>query len=154
MEARSNTCMWLVGVSLVLVAGCGHTPPPRLTRDVDLDALEQAVRFKNPAVPTVAALVNQYVSTGRDADGYAYFCERARQVADRPLFEALCGLFQARMAASVSLLKRVAWVREAMDRMDRAAVADGLSRYFRGIVSAQLPNRFGRAQQAVEDLEW
>src|SRR5208282_3750618 len=156
MEASNNRNMFRgMAVLLLVMAGCEHSPPPaKLTRNLDLDAFEQAVRFRNPTTPTVAGLVNQYLATGRDGDGYAYFCERAAKVPDRPLFAALCGLFQARMAPTVALFQRVAWVQEAMARMDRAAVADGLSRYFRGIVSAQLPDRFGRAQQAVEDLEW
>ncbi len=151
---RSKSVSSAVGVFLLLAVGCGHPAPPKLTRDIDLEGLEQAVRFKNPAGPTVAALANQYIATGRDSDGYAYFCERAERVPDRPVFSALCGLFQARTASTVSLFRRAAWVQEAMTRLDRAAVSDGLSRYFRGIVSAQLPERFGRAQQASEDLEW
>jgi glyoxylase-like metal-dependent hydrolase (beta-lactamase superfamily II) len=153
METTSRLS-WVV-LLLLSAAGCGHSPPPaKLTRNVDLDAFEQAVHFKNPATATVAALVNQYLATGRDADGYAFFLERVREVPDRPVFRALCGLFQARMASTVPLLQRAAWVREAMGRMDEAANVDGLSRYFRGIVAAQLPERFGRVQQATEDLEW
>jgi glyoxylase-like metal-dependent hydrolase (beta-lactamase superfamily II) len=102
----------------------------------------------------VTTLAGQYLAIGRDGEGRAFFCERATAVPDRPLFGALCGMFQARMAPTVPLLQRVAWVEEAMGRMDRAAAADGLSRYFRGLVAAQLPERFGRAKQATEDLEW
>jgi glyoxylase-like metal-dependent hydrolase (beta-lactamase superfamily II) len=151
---RSKSASSAMGVFLLLAVGCGHPAPPKLTRDLDLEGLEQAVRFKNPAGATVAALANQYIATGRDSDGHAYFCERAERVPDRPVFSALCGLFQARMASTVPLFRRITWVHEAMSRLDRAAVSDGLSRYFRGIVSAQLPERFGRAQQATEDLEW
>lgn len=155
METNSSRGVLSGVVALLLVAaGCGRPALPSLTRNLDLEGFEQAVRFKNPATATVAALANQYLATGRDGDGYVYFCERATEVPDRPVFLALCGLFQARMAPTVSLFRRSAWVREAMSRMDRAAAADGLSRYFRGIVSAQLPGRFGRAQQATEDLEW
>ena len=139
----------------LLALGCARPPPqPSLTRNLDLEGFEQAVRFKNPSPVTVVALANQYLASGRDADGHAYFCERATQVPDRPLFEALCGMFQARIAPTVPLLKRIAWVNDAMAKLDRAAESDGLSRYLRGLVSAELPERFGRAQQATEDLEW
>jgi glyoxylase-like metal-dependent hydrolase (beta-lactamase superfamily II) len=142
-------------LSCLLLAGCAQAPPPlSLTRNLDREALEQAVRFKNPSVATVVALTNQYLASGRDVDGHAYFCERAAQVPDRPLFGALCGMFQARMSSTVPLLRRSAWVEDAMSELDRAAAADGLSRYLRGVVSAELPARFNRAQQATEDLEW
>jgi glyoxylase-like metal-dependent hydrolase (beta-lactamase superfamily II) len=155
MDTRGGANAFLRWIALLLAVGCARTPPPPpLTRNSELDAFEEAVRFKNPTTATVAGLVNQYLATGRDGDGYAYFCERARSVPERPVFGALCGLFQARLAPTIPLLKRVAWVKDAMARMDVAAASDGLSRYFRGIVSAQLPERFGRAQQATEDLEW
>jgi len=139
----------------LLVVSCTHAPPPpSLTRDPDLEAYQRAVRFKNPATVTVVALANQYLAGGRDADGHAFFCERASQVPDRPAFEAFCGLFQVRMAPTVSLLQRSGWVKEGMAKLDHAAATDGLSRYLRGLVSAELPPGFGRAQQAKEDLEW
>ena len=139
----------------LLVVGCTHPPsPPSLTRDIDLEAYQRAVRFKNPATVTVVALANQYLAAGRDADAHAFFCERASQVPDWPAFEALCGLFQVRMAPTVSLLQRSGWVKEGMGKLDHAAATDGLSRYLRGLVSAELPAGFGRATQAKEDLEW
>jgi glyoxylase-like metal-dependent hydrolase (beta-lactamase superfamily II) len=145
----------LLVLSSLLAGGCSHAPPPpSLTRNLDREALERAVRFRNPTVVTVMALANQYLATGRDAEGRAYFCERAAQVPDRALFGGLCGMFQARMAPTVALLQRSAWVEEAMSKLDRAAASDGLSRYLRGVVSAELPAGFGRAQQATEDLEW
>ena len=104
---------------------------------------------------TVIALANQYLASGRDADGHAYFCERATQVPDRPLFEALCGMFQARIAPTVPLLKQNS-LGEGRDGQARPGRRVGwpLSRYLRGLVLAELPERFGRAQQATEDLEW
>jgi glyoxylase-like metal-dependent hydrolase (beta-lactamase superfamily II) len=150
MAARSAFA--LLGL---IALGCAHSPPPpSLTRNLDLEALEAAVRLKNPSAVTVVALANQYLASGRNADGHAYFCERATQVPDRPVFGALCGVFQARMAPTVPLLQRTGWVKDAMSKLDQAAASDGLSRYLRGLVSAELPESFGRAKQATEDLEW
>jgi glyoxylase-like metal-dependent hydrolase (beta-lactamase superfamily II) len=145
-----------VGLLCAGLAACSQvsTAPPALTRNLELEALEAAVRWPEPAVPTVMWLVNQYVATRRDQDGYTYFAERARAVPARPLFVALAGMFQARMAGQVGLLGRVAWVDQALVKLDRAAAADGLSRYLRGIVTSELPERFGRRQQSADDLEW
>jgi glyoxylase-like metal-dependent hydrolase (beta-lactamase superfamily II) len=141
--------------ALVAASACSHAPPPpRVTRNLDAEALEIAVRWPAPAVPAVMALVNQYTATGRDHDGQAYFCERARAVPERALFTAACAMFRVRQASAVPLLRRVAWVESALADLDRAAATDGLSRYLRGLVAARLPARFGRAPQAVADLHW
>jgi glyoxylase-like metal-dependent hydrolase (beta-lactamase superfamily II) len=121
---------------------------------LDAEALEIAVRWPDPAVPAVMALLNQYTATGRDADGQAYFCERAAAAPGRALFTAACAMFRIRQAPSVPLLRRVAWVEAALGDLDRAAATDGLSRYLRGAVAARVPARFGRASQAVADLQW
>ena len=52
-------------------------------------------------------LANAWLSTHRYADGYAWFAPLANE---RPLFEALAGVFQASSAGEVPLLERVAWV--------------------------------------------
>lgn len=139
--------------ALVAVAACGHpAPPPRITRNLDVEALEIAVRWPEPAVPAVLTLVTQYSATGRTRDGQAYFCERARAVPERTLFTAACAMFRIREAAAVPVWRRVAWVESALADLDRAAAGDGLSRYLRGVVEARLPARFGRAPQAIADL--
>jgi len=155
MESH-RTVLWTPIAFLALAAvGCAHSPPPpSLTRNLDREEFEQAVRFKNPSVVTVMALANQYLATGRDAEGHTYFCKRATEVPDRAVFGALCGMFQVRMSSTVPALQRSDWVKDGMAKLDRAAASDGLSRYLRGVVSAELPEGFGRAQQATEDLEW
>jgi glyoxylase-like metal-dependent hydrolase (beta-lactamase superfamily II) len=124
-------------------------------RDLELEALQEAVRWPRPDVGTVLALAGRFVATQRDREGYAYFQERARSQPDRPLFLALEGFFQARLGGEVFLLRRAAWVNEAVDKLDRAVARDpGLPRYFRGLVLAELPERFGKATAAAADLEW
>jgi glyoxylase-like metal-dependent hydrolase (beta-lactamase superfamily II) len=149
--------LFLLSLALLMLLplGCTKQPSgPPLTRNLDLEALELAVRFDEPTPIVVMNLANQYLATGRDREGHAYFCERARKVPDRSLFAALCGVFQARMAAQVPLLKRVAWVEDALVKLDHAAERDGLSRYLRGVTCAALPARFERAHQAEADLKW
>jgi glyoxylase-like metal-dependent hydrolase (beta-lactamase superfamily II) len=141
-------------VALLLLACAEERPDPPVTRHFDLEALEIAVRFDDPTPGVVMNLANQYLATERDHDGHVYFCERARKVPSRPLFTALCGVFQARTAAQIPLLRRVAWVQDALAKLDHAAERDGLSRYLRGVTCAALPARFERARQAEADLRW
>ena len=127
---RRRTLSWSPFAILTLVAvGCSHSPPPpSLTRNLTLAELEQAVRFKNPSTVTIVALATQYLASGRDADGHAYFCERSAQLPERPAFQAFCGTFQVRMSSTIPLLKRTDWVKDGMAKLDGAAASDGLSR--------------------------
>ncbi|HEU5072961.1 MAG TPA: MBL fold metallo-hydrolase [Polyangiaceae bacterium] len=135
--------------------GCARAPlAPPFTRNLDLEALEIAVRFDDPTPIVVMNLANQYLATGRDREGHSFFCERSRNVPERALFSALCGVFQARTAAEIPLLRRVAGVEDALARLDAAATRDGLSRYLRGVTCAALPERFERKRQAETDLQW
>lgn len=95
------------------------------------------------------------MASQRDEEGYRFFHERAASQPDQPLLLALAGLFQARSAGGVPLLQRVAWVNEALAKLDQAVSQEpGLTRYFRALVLADLPARFEKAEAAVADLEW
>src|SRR5262249_22018516 len=103
----------------------------------------------------VLTLTGQFIAARRDREAYDYFRERAEAVPDEPLFRALEGLFQARMADQVFLLRRVAWVKDAIAKLDRAVdTRHPIARYFRGVALAEVPARFGRAESAVADLQW
>jgi glyoxylase-like metal-dependent hydrolase (beta-lactamase superfamily II) len=155
MTTTKSSSILLAVLVTALVAACARAPvAPALTRNRQLESLAQAVRWPAPTPTTVMMLANEYLSTHREREGFRYFDELAGKVPDRPLFLALAGVFQARIAAEQPLLRRVSWVEAAVARLDRAAAAGGpLERYLRGVVFAELPERFGRARQAVIDLE-
>jgi glyoxylase-like metal-dependent hydrolase (beta-lactamase superfamily II) len=142
-------------VLALLRTDAGGAGEPALMRDPELEALQEAVRWPNPDVATVLALVGRFVATGRDREGHAYFRERAKSAPGVALFLALEGFFQARVAADVFVLRRIGWVNDALARLDSAVdLEPGLPRYFRGLVLAELPARFGKAAAAVDDLQW
>src|SRR5215813_12924173 len=148
--------MFAIAVSVGLVAGPRAMAAEQLiVPDLELDALKEAVRWPQADVTAVMTLAGRLMAGRRDAEGLAYFRERAAAEPGRGLFLALEGVFQARQADTVSLFRRVAWVNDAVAKLDRAVTVDpGLPRYLRGIVLAGLPSRFGKAQAAVEDLTW
>jgi glyoxylase-like metal-dependent hydrolase (beta-lactamase superfamily II) len=126
-----------------------------LVADRALEALKEAVRWPNPSIAAVLNLTSQFIAARRDVDGYRYFHERAEAAPDEPLFRGLDGLFQARMAGQVFLLRRASWVKDAIAKLDRAAdTGHPIARYCRGVALAELPARFGRAESAVADLQW
>jgi len=145
---------WALGT---LLAACASVRADKssITHNLELEAFKEAVRWPNPDPQAVITLVGQFIADQRDQEGYAYFQERAKAQPEQPLFLALEGLFQARMAGQVPLLQRIAWVNEAVAKLDRAVSQEpGLTRYFRGLVLAELPPRFGKAEAALSDLEW
>ena len=148
--------LFAVAIGAGLIAGA-HTLAAEapIVPDLELEALKEAVRWPNASVTAVMSLAGRLMAGRRDADGLAYFRERAASEPGRGIFLALEGVFQARQAGSVSLFRRVTWVNDAVAKLDRAvALEPGLPRYLRGIVLAGLPERFGKAQAAVDDLTW
>lgn len=145
-----------VAIGVGLVAGAHAVAAERpIVRDLELEALKEAVRWPKADVTAVMALAGRLMTGRRDAEGFVYFRERAASEPSRGLFLALEGVFQARQASEVSLFRRVAWVNDAVARLDRAvALEPGLPRYLRGVVFAGLPERFRKAGVAVEDLTW
>src|SRR4029453_8592467 len=143
-----------IGVGLMGAAPAVAADRP-IVPDLELEALKDAVRWPKADVTAVMALAGRLMAGRRDAEGFAYFRERAASEPGRGLFLALEGVFQARQAGDVSLFRRVAWVNDAVAKLDRAVTLEpGLPRYLRGTVLAALPARFGKAQAAVEDLTW
>jgi glyoxylase-like metal-dependent hydrolase (beta-lactamase superfamily II) len=132
-----------------------RTTSAPISRDLTLEALQEAVRWPNAEPRTVLALTGRLLARRRDADGYAYFRERATEQPDQPLFLALEGLFEARMAGRAGPLRRRAALSAAIAKLDRAVSGGpGLANYFRGVVLAELPGVLGKAEAAAADLEW
>src|SRR5215813_9609994 len=159
VEMRSgywSASVFAIAIGMGLVAGpCAVAADGPIVPDLELEALKVAVRWPKPDAAAVMILAGRLMAGRRDAEGLAYFRERAATEPGRGLFLALEGVFQARQADSVSLFRRVAWVNDAVAKLDRAvALEPGLPRYLRGVVLAGLPARFGKAQVALEDLSW
>jgi glyoxylase-like metal-dependent hydrolase (beta-lactamase superfamily II) len=130
-------------------------PAQPLTQNRELDALV-AVSSYHGAVDGVLMLTAQeFMAAGRDYEGYLHFHELARAHPERMALVSLEGMMQARIADRVALLRRVAWVKKAIEKLNAGASNDSIfGRLVRGLVFAELPARFGTARQAVDDLEY
>jgi len=140
---------------IVLAGGCGGAEPKTpLLQNRDLDAYRTMAAVPNSETLVVLIATQQFLAAHREWDGYAYFGKlAAEQPQRRALFRSLQGLMQARVANDVSMFKRVAWVEDAIAKLDEGATADPiLGRFARGVVFADLPPRFEKAQQAIADL--
>ena len=142
-----------------LLAACASVPPPAkatVTQQRPLGALLEAAAYPNSDTVVVLTAMQQLTARHREWEGYQYFGRLAvEQPARAPLFRALQATMQARVANEVPLLKRVAWVEDAIGKLDEGVAADPvLGRFARGLVFAELPPRFGKAQAAIDDLDF
>jgi glyoxylase-like metal-dependent hydrolase (beta-lactamase superfamily II) len=144
----------LLAISFLAACSTAPRPPAALVQNREVEAFAQAAAWPN-AEPLVAILAAQeFIAARHDRDGYEYFHRLAQEQPQRPILTSLEGLLQARTAGEIPLLSRVSWVEEAIGKLDRGAQADpGAGRLLRGLVFADLPDRFGKAKQAVADLE-
>jgi glyoxylase-like metal-dependent hydrolase (beta-lactamase superfamily II) len=139
------------------VAGCAITPPsrPPLTQQRPLSALLEAAAYPNSQTLIVLLTMQQLTANHREWEGYAYFGRLAVEQPQRAaLFRAMQAVMQTRVAGDVPLLRRVGWVEDAIRKLDEGVAADpGLGRFARGLVFAELPDRFGKTRQAIDDLD-
>lgn len=150
-----------LGIALMIASlagtACGTMSPKEAptTQLRPLDALLDVAAYPNADTVVVLSTLQQLLASHREWQGYDYFGRLASEQPDRrTFFLGLQAVLQARLASQVPLLKRVAWVDDAIGKLDRAAAADPLlGRYARGSVFAELPARFGKAHIAVDDLE-
>ena len=143
----------------VVLASCAQIPPPPeppFTQQRPLTGLLKAAAYPNSDTLLVLVTMQQLLATHREWEGYQYFGRLAEEQPNRRgLFRSLQAIMQARVAGDVPLLRRVAWVEDAIRKLDEGVAADpALGRLARGLVFADLPSRFGKAKQAIDDLEW
>src|SRR6185295_3963208 len=138
-------------VLLLLVAACGaassHKPDkPPSTQQRPLAALLETAAYPNSQTSVVMVTMQQLSAAHREWDGYAYFGRLAvEQPQRRALFRAMQAVMQVRVAGDVGLLRRVAWVEDAIRKLDELVAADaGFGRLLRGLVFAELPERFDK----------
>jgi glyoxylase-like metal-dependent hydrolase (beta-lactamase superfamily II) len=156
---RPQSGPWALALMLASLAfsACGTISANEapVTQLRPLDALLDVAAYPNAETVVVLSTLQQLLASHREWQGYDYFGRLAREQPDRRVFFlGLQAVLQARVAAQVPLLKRTAWVKDAIEKLDRAAAADPLlGRYARGSVFAALPERFGKTRAAVADLE-
>ena len=149
----------LAATCSLLLTSCAATPPaqkPPATQQRPLSALMKASAYPNSDTLLVLLTMQQLMATHREWEGYQYFGRLSEEQPNRRAFyRSLQATMQARVAGDVPLLRRVAWVEDAIRKLDEGVAADpALGRLARGLVFADLPARFHKAPQAIEDLEW
>ena len=150
---------WMGGALVALtvwLAGCASTlgGPAPLTQNREIETYSTLAAFPGAEDMVVLTAASQYLAAHREHDGLDLFGRLAHRDPDRALFRSLEGVMQARVAGDIALLERVRWVEDAMAKLDDGAKrAPLLGRYLRGLVFADLPDRFAKTDAAIADLE-
>lgn len=163
-RVRSKLAILMIAIGLVGVAGLtvvaansGGLPPPKppLTQQRPLESLMEVAAYPNADAVTLLATMSLFQASHREHEGYDYFGKLAREQPERrALLASLQAVLQSQLASQVPLLKRIAWVEDVIQKLDAGAAADPLlGRFARGLVFAELPDRFGKAPIAAADLE-
>jgi glyoxylase-like metal-dependent hydrolase (beta-lactamase superfamily II) len=153
---RSNKRALVLLLASLAFTACGTSAnEPPIAQPRPLEALLEVAAYPNADTVVVLSTLQQLLASHREWEGYDFFGRLAREQPERrTFFLGLQAVLQARVATQVPLLKRAAWVNDAIGKLDRAAAADPLlGRYARGSVFAELPERFGKTRVAADDLE-
>ncbi len=141
---------------LAIGTACSTAPRPKapLSQQREVESLLHLAAYPNSETVVILATMQQLLASHREWEGYEYYGGLARdQPARRALYRALQAVMQARVAGDIGLLRRVAWIDDAIQKLDEGAAADPvIGRLGRGLVLAELPGRFGKSLQAIDDL--
>ena len=155
----------LIGTSL-LGSGCTTTSTaPYQTYHPELEylkSLHQAGPVTDPQI--VAFLMQQFMNTNQLHAGIAFFesflekYEAQLSSEQKALYLGALGVLRASYANQVPLWRRIAWVNETIEMLENARTLSNnesfLVRWMTGVVYAQLPDRFNKADAAMADLKW
>ena len=159
------TLILLIGASL-LGSGCATTSSaPYQTYHPELEylkSLHQTGPVSDPQI--VALLMQQFMNANQLRAGIAYFESFLQKYGaqlsseQEALYLSALGVLRASHADQVPLLRRIAWVNETIDMLERARTLTNngsfLVRWMIGVVYAQLPDRFDKLDAAFTDLKW
>ncbi len=165
IAGKSSVVLLLGALVAPLAAGEeGHSRPDPAPRP-ELEYLKAVNRQQPPRDPQLLfLLMGQFANANRHQEGVDFLSSRLKEFdarlsdRQRSLYLAAIGVLRAGNAGNVPLLRRVGWVRDTIDILERAKRLSGgdlfVVRWMSGVVSAQLPGLFRQQKTAFEDLNW
>lgn len=168
---RPHKCSFIITTIFLVVAGlfgngCTTTPPPSShTYNSELEylkSLHQAGPITDPQL--VVFLMQQFMNANQLHAAIAFFesllQKHGTQLSPEQtgLYLSALGVLRASYADEVPLLSRIAWVNKTIEILEQARTLTKneyfLVRWMIGVVYAQLPDRFNKAEAALTDLKW
>ncbi len=127
-----------------------------------LKAVNSAASPKDPQL--LFLLMGAYASANQQVEGAEFFSARLNEFGPRlsdpqkALYLSAIGLLRAQHASSVSLFRRIGYVKDTIAQLDEAKRLSGgqifVVTWVSGVVRAQLPGFFHQKQAAEDDLTW
>src|SRR5258706_682045 len=127
-----------------------------------LKAVNSAASPKDPQL--LFLLMGAYASANQALEGAEFFSARLDEFGPRlsdsqkALYLSAIGLLRAQQASSVSLFRRIGYVRDTIAQLDEAKRLSGgqifVVNWISGVVRAQLPGFFHQKQAVEDDWTW
>src|ERR1700680_4551760 len=127
-----------------------------------LKAVNSAAPPKDPQL--LFLLMGAYANANQALEGAEFFSARLNEFGPRlsdpqkALYLSAIGLLRAQHASSVSLFRRIGYVRDTIAQLDEAKRLSGGQifgvNWISGVVRAQLPGFFHQKQASEDDLRW
>src|SRR5215469_5095804 len=160
----------LLGTALVtshraLSAGESGSGSSSASYRPDLDYLKAVNSTAPPRDPElVFLLMAEYSNANLQGEGAEFFEARLKEfdsrltAAQKALYLSAIGLLRAQHATSISLLHRIAYVKETISILEQAKQLSGgqvfVVNWVAGIVHAELPRQFDQRKAAEAELGW
>ena len=127
-----------------------------------LKAINSAAPPKDPQL--LFLLMGAYANANKPAQGAEFLSARLNEFgphltdAQKSLYLSAIGLLRAQYASSVSVLRRIGYVKDTIAMLDQAKKLSGgqifVVNWISGVVRSQLPGFFQQKQAARDDLTW
>jgi glyoxylase-like metal-dependent hydrolase (beta-lactamase superfamily II) len=172
MSHRISALLIIVPLAAVVLAATirhdivkGESRTGRTYSRPQLEYLKAVNRTMPPRDPQLLfLLMAEFSSANQQEQGIAFLTERLREFEPRlndtqkALYLSAISVLRAQHANDVSLLHRIAYVRDTIGILDRTQQLSGgevfIMNYLAGNIRAQLPARFNQQQKAREELAW
>src|SRR5262244_426525 len=171
MSRKVLIALLLIGMLVLAVGGFllmrsgreeSHSASTSLPDLEYLKAINSTGPLQDPQL--LFLLLTQYANENRPGEGAEFFSARLKEFEGRltpvqkSLYLSIIGLLRAQHAASLSLWRRYAYVKETIAILEQAKQLSGgkvfVVNWIAGIVYTELPGFFGQRKAAREELTW
>ena len=171
------TTIFLILVALTITAGVlswaetdrslnhNGNEDRRVSSRPELEYLKAVNSAAPPQDPQLLfLLMGEFANANQQAEGAEFLSARLNEFAPRltdaqkALYLSAIGLLRAQHASSISLFRRIGYVKDTIAMLDQAKKLSGgqifVVNWISGVVRSELPGFFHQKQAALDDLRW